>query len=206
MECKKIENKIVEINHCIIITQRLNIENKMTASYRKQLTVNTFLEEEEEVVIYQPTRVQPIQEPDQTFVSNYREETYCKRNDTLIKCVIIAMGLLILGFQLGVDWWFEIPYFQYKIAMWVLIHLCYVGIIITSNMDDICNIKKSTNKNMVFCRAVGYLDWGVAYFNVTNTIILSVAQLVQVGEIMNPSVLYVSVFKLVLYIVIMYNA
>jgi len=183
----------------------------MTVSYnRKQFTIVTVFEEENLNALEHPDIspiIQPRQEDQvqQAQAPPFHLEPFCKKNDKLLKIIIIVLCLLMLLVQITIDWYFEIPQFRFKAETQFIIHLSYAVIVINSDMNDICNIRQSTTKVMAFCKVINYLEWSIAYINALNALLLSFEQFIQYGAVMHPSMVYVSIIKIIIYILIMRN-
>ena len=175
----------------------------MTVSYnRKQLTIDTVFED---LNALEHPDISPIIQPRQEVQAQaqaqslpFRLEPFCKKNDKLLKIIIVVLCLLTLLVQNTIDWYFEIPQFRFKAETQFIIHLSYAVIVINSDMNDICNIRKSTTKVMAFCKVINYLEWSIAYINALNALLLSFEQFIQYGAIMHPSMVYVSIIKIII--------
>lgn len=162
---------------------------------KKQLTIDTSFDDPQHLTQVSPSqKIQPT--PRHT-------PTYCSRHDSVLKTIIIALLAVFNVVSLSIDMHFN----QYWIAT-SLIHrattfCCYVFVIMTTDLDEISNIKHSTNQKIVFCRFISYCDWIIAFLELAEGFLMTIMHILNYG-LFNSHLLYIT-GKFILYIYMLKN-
>lgn len=151
---------------------------------KKQLTVNTSFDE--------APPISPIRTP-----------TYCARHDSLLKTIMIALLAVFNVVSLSLDMYFNQSWAATSIIHRASTFCCYVFVIITTDLDEISNIKHSTNEKIVFCRFISYCDWIIAFLELAEGLLLTIIHILNSG--LFNSYLFYMTGKFIVYIYILKN-
>lgn len=157
---------------------------------QKQLTVDTTFEDE--MAIRRP--VTPTSIP-----------KYCAKQDYLLKMIAIAVSITFYAGSMIINWLFSPLWSTTTLIHQMLTCSFYTFVILTTDMDEILNIKHSKDEKLVFCRFISYCDWILAFVEIAEGLLMCLDYFIQHGGIVNQYLLYSSIAKFVLYVYMIRN-
>lgn len=156
---------------------------------RKQLTIDTSLD-------YEPQRMSP---------NKNAAPQYCLKQDFLLKVISILLLAAFYIASLTITWLFSPMWATTSLIHRIMTFSCYSFVIITTDLDEILNIKHSTNEKLVICRFVSYCDWIIAFVEIAEGLLRCLQYFIQYGGLLSPFVFYSSIAKFVLYVYLLRN-
>jgi hypothetical protein len=156
---------------------------------RKQLTIDTSLD-------YETHRMSP---------NKNAAPQYCLKQDFLLKVISILLLAAFYIASLTITWLFSPMWATTSLIHRIMTFSCYSFVIVTTDLDEILNIKHSTNEKLVICRFVSYCDWIIAFVEIAEGLLRCLQYFIQYGGLLSPFVLYSSIVKFVLYVYLLRN-
>lgn len=153
---------------------------------RKRLTIDTSFDIEEN----QPRITTP---------------QYCTRQDYILKLISISLLATFYAVSLTISWWFSPMWATISLIHRIMTFCCYAFVIMSTDLDEILNIKHSKNEKLVFCRFVSYCDWVITFIEVAEGLLLCIENFIKHGSLLSPYILYSSIAKFILYVYLLRN-
>jgi hypothetical protein len=170
---------------------------------KKQLTVDT------SCIEYEP---QQQQQQHRLIVATNQPTTptrivpaYCVRRDNTLKLIAVSLFAIFNAISLTLDWYFNPYWITPIIIRRAIMFICYAFVIVTTDLDEILNIKHSTNEKIVFCKFVSYCDWIVEFIEIADGLLRCIDYFVNYGGVLSPYILYTSISKFILYAYVFKN-
>ena len=156
---------------------------------RKQLTIDTTFDNEDAVIQSSPSKI----------------PKYCLKHDYTLKIISICLLAAFYAVSLTITWLFSPMWATTSLIHRIMTFSCYAYVIMTTDMDEILNIKNSTNEKLVICRFVSYCDWIIAFVEIAEGLLRCLDYFVQYGGLLSPYILCSSIAKFVLYVYLLRN-
>jgi hypothetical protein len=174
---------------------------------KKQLTVDTSFVENDHEIEYEKQQQQPrpIMATNQPTTPTRIVPAYCVSRDNTLKLIAVSLFAVFNAISLTLDWYFTPYWIATNIIRRVSMFICYAFVIVTTDLDEILNIKHSTNEKIVFCRFVSYCDWIIAFIEIAEGLLSCIEHFVNYGGLLSPYTLYTSISKFILYVYILKN-
>jgi hypothetical protein len=154
---------------------------------RKQLTIDTTFDE------------------DLVVTNKVTTPEYCTRHDYVLKIVSICLLASFYIASLTMTWMFSPMWATTSLIHRIMSFSCYTFVILTTDMDEILNIRHSTNEKLVICRFVSYCDWIIAFIEITEGLLQCLIHFIQYGSLLSPYIFCSSIAKFVLYVYLLRN-
>jgi len=154
-------------------------------------------------VEYEPQQQQ--QQPRLIVASPRIVPAYCVRRDNTLKLIAVSLFAIFNAISLTIDWNFNPYWITTIIIRRAIMFICYAFVIVTTDLDEILNIKHSTNKKLMFCKFVSYCDWIVEFIEIADGLLRCIDYFVNYGGVLSPYILYASISKFILYAYVLKN-
>ena len=158
---------------------------------RKQLIIDTSFDNQPPIM--QEAAIQP------------KTPEYCTRQDYILKIVSVFLLAAFYAGSLTINVWFNPLWAATSILHQIITFSCYAYVIMTTDLDEILNIKHSTNEKLVFCRFVSYCDWIIAFMEIAEGLLRCLDYFIKYGGLLNSYILYSSIAKFILYVYLLRN-
>jgi hypothetical protein len=154
---------------------------------RKQLTIDTTFDE------------------DLVVTNKVTTPQYCTRCDYILKIVSIFLLASFYTASLTITWMYSPMWATTSLMHRIISFSCYAFVIMTTDMDEVLNIRHSTNEKLVICRFVSYCDWIIAFLEIAEGLLQSLIHFIEYGGLLSPYIFCSSIAKFVLYVYILRN-